>query len=73
MGERVAPCGIAIGVLALVHEYGFQGAEETLHRCIVPSVWVAAQGSGEGGGLQDPAVIAGGVPAAAVRMVDKST
>src|SRR3954447_3374836 len=40
--EHVAPSGLAIGIVALVDELGFQGAEEALHRCIVPAVSLAA-------------------------------
>ena len=56
-----APRGIAIGVFAVVDELGFQRAEETLHRCIVPAVSLAAHRLGDNGGLQDGAVVAGGV------------
>ena len=30
--EQVAPCGMPIGVVAVMDEFGFQGAEEALHR-----------------------------------------
>ena len=63
--EQIAPCGRAIGVVALMHEFGFQGAEEALHRGIVPAICLAAHRLRDGGGLQDLAVVAGGVLAAA--------
>src|SRR5215471_7899625 len=61
IGDQVAPGGIAIGVFALVNEFGFQSAEETLHRRIVPAVCLAAHRLDDRGGLQDVAVVAGGV------------
>jgi hypothetical protein len=36
VSEQVAPCGIMIGIVALVDELGFQGAEEALHRGRAP-------------------------------------
>ena len=50
---------------ALVDKFGFQGAEEALHRRVIPAVCLAAHRWGDGGGLQDLAVIAGGVLTAA--------
>src|SRR5205823_14707193 len=73
VGEQVAPRGIAIGVFALVDKFGFQGAEEALHRRVIPAVCLAAHRWGDGGGLQDLAVIAGGVLTAAIRMMDRSS
>ena len=61
IGEQVAPCGIAIGVFAVVDELGFQSAEETLHWRIVPAVSLAAHRLDDSGGLQEVAVVAGGV------------
>src|SRR5882762_6768571 len=61
IGEQVAPCSIAIGVFAVVDELGFQSAEETLHWRIVPAVSLAAHRLDDSGGLQDVAVVAGGV------------
>ena len=61
IGEQVAPRGIAIGVFAVVDELGFQSAEETLHWRIVPAVSLAAHRLDDSGGLQDVAVVAGGV------------
>src|SRR4029077_378289 len=61
IGEQVAPRGIAIGVFAVVDEPGFQSAEETLHWRIVPAVSLAAHRLDDSGGLQDVAVVAGGV------------
>src|SRR5881392_241430 len=72
VGEQVAPRGIAIGVFALVDKFGFQGAEEALHRRVIPAVCLAAHRWGDGGGLQDLAVIAGGVLTAAIRMMDQA-
>ena len=63
--EQVAPRGITIGVLALVDQFGFQGTEGALHRGIVPAVCLAAHRLGDGGGLQELAVVAGGILAAA--------
>src|SRR5215207_9887722 len=71
IGEQVAPCGIAIGVIALVNELSFQGAEEALHRRIVPAISLAAHRLSDGGGLQDVAVVAGGVLAATVGMMNQ--
>jgi hypothetical protein len=56
---------VPIGVFALVNEFGFQGTEETLHRRIVPAICLAAHRLGDGGILQDLAVIVGGLLAAA--------
>jgi ABC-type transport system substrate-binding protein len=53
VGEQVTSRGIPIGVFALVNEFGFQGAEETLHRRIVPTICLAAHRLDDGGGLQD--------------------
>src|SRR3954447_15076396 len=50
--EQVAPRGIAVGVFALLDEFGFQGAEDALDRRVVPAVWLAAHRWGDGGGLQ---------------------
>src|SRR4029077_18441647 len=61
IGEQVAPRGIAIGVFAVVDELGFQSAEETLHWRIVPAVSLAAHRLDDSRGLQDVAVVAGGV------------
>ena len=61
IGEQVPPGGIPIEVFALVNEFGFQGAEETLHRRIVPAVSLAAHRLDDSCGLQDVAVVAGGV------------
>jgi len=49
------PRGIPIGAFALVNEFGFQGAEETLHRRIVPATCLAAHRLDDGGGCQDTA------------------
>ena len=72
IGEQVATGGIPIGVFALVNEFGFQGAEETLHRRIVPAIRLAAHRLGDGGGPQDIAVVAGGVLAAAIGMMGET-
>jgi hypothetical protein len=65
IGEQVAPRGIAIGVLAVVNELGFQSTKEALHRGIVPAISLAAHRLDDCGGLQDVAVVTGGVLAAA--------
>src|SRR5258708_24885314 len=52
IGEQVAPGGIPIGVFALVDEFGFQRAEEALHRSVIPAVSRAAHRLGDGGGLE---------------------
>src|SRR5262249_24008976 len=44
ISEQVAPRAIAIGVLAVVDQLGFQCAEEALHWRIVPAVSLAADG-----------------------------
>src|SRR5438477_6107332 len=72
VGEQVAPRGVAIGVFAVVDELCFQSAEETLHWRIVPAVSLAAHRLDDSGGLQDVAVVAGGVLAAAVGMMDQA-
>src|SRR5262249_50637701 len=61
ISEQVAPCSIAIGVFAMVDELGFQCAKEALHWRIVPAVCLAAHRLDDRGGLQDVAVVAGGV------------
>src|SRR3954452_11564872 len=70
--EQVAPRGIALGVFALMDGFGFQGAEDALDWCIVPAVWLAAHRWGDGGGLQDLAIIAGSVLTAAIRVMDQA-
>ena len=65
LGEQVAPRGNAIGVLAAVNELGYQSAEEALHRRIVPAISLAAHRLDDFGGLQDVAIVTGGVLAAA--------
>jgi hypothetical protein len=65
IGEQVAPRGVAIGVLAPADKFGFQRAEETLHRRVVPAVSLTAHRLGDGGGPQDIPIVAGGVLAAA--------
>jgi hypothetical protein len=42
ISEQFAPCGIAIGVFAVVDQLSFQSAEEALHRRIVPAIRLAA-------------------------------
>src|SRR3954466_691576 len=42
LSEQLAPRCVAIGIIALVDQFGFQRAEETLHRCIVPAIALAA-------------------------------
>src|SRR3954470_23167198 len=64
--------GIAVGVFALMDEFGFQGAEDALDRCVVPAVWLAAHQWGDGGGLRDLAIIAGSVVTAAIRVMDQA-
>jgi len=65
IGEQVASRGIPIGIFALVDEFGFQRAEETLHWCVVPAVSLAAHRRDDSGGQQDILISAGGVLAAA--------
>src|SRR5215469_7718308 len=65
IGEQVAPRGITIGILALVHKLGFQSAEEALHWRIVPAISLAAHRLDGRSGLQDIAVVAGRILAAA--------
>lgn len=50
IGEQVTPRGIPIGVFVLVNEFGFEGAEKALHRCIVPAIRLAAHRLSDGGG-----------------------
>src|SRR3954452_16508224 len=71
-GEQVAPRGIAVGVFALMDEFGFQGAGDALDRRIAPAVWLAAHRWGDGGGPQDVAIIAGSVLTAAIRVMDQA-
>jgi hypothetical protein len=61
--------GIAIRLFALMDEFGFPCAEEALHRRIVPVISVAAHRLNDRGGLQDLAVVTGGVLTAAIRMM----
>ena len=72
ISEQVAPRAIAIWVFAVVDELGFEGAKEALHWRIVPAVRLAAHRLGDGGSLQDIAVVAGGVLAAAIGMMDQA-
>src|SRR5882724_3770398 len=72
IGEQVAPRGIAIGVFAVVDQLGFQSAKETFHWRIVPAVCLAAHRLGDGGRLQNVAILAGGVLAAAIGMMDEA-
>ena len=72
VGEQIAPRGIAIGVVALMDEFGFQGPAKAFHRRIVPAVCLAAHRWGDGGSLQDLAVVAGGVLASAIQMMDQT-
>ena len=72
ISEQVAPCGITIGVVALVDELGFQCAEKALHRGIVPAIRLAAHRLGDGGRPQDLAVIASGVLAAAIGVMNET-
>ena len=64
VGKQVAPSGIPIEIFALMDEFGFQRAEEALHRRIVPAVCLSAHRLGDGSGPQDTSVVAGGVLAA---------
>src|SRR5207247_842933 len=66
---RCADCNNQI---AVVDELGLQSAEETLHWRIVPADSLAAHRLDDSGGLQDVAVVAGGVLAAAVGMMDQA-
>src|SRR5215831_16924151 len=72
IGKQVAPRAIAIGVFAVVNQLGFQSAKKALHRRIVPAVCLAAHRLGDGGSLQDIAILAGGVLAAAIGMMDQA-
>ena len=72
IGKQVAPRAIAIGVFAVVNQLGFQSAKEALHRRIVPAVSLAAHRLDDSGGLQDVAILASGVLAAAIGMMDQS-
>ena len=64
--------GIAVGVFALMDEFGFQGAEDALDRRVVPAVWLAAHRWGDDGGLQDLVIIAGSILTAAIRVMDQA-
>jgi len=59
--EQITPRGLAIWVVALMDEFGFQGAEEAFHRRVVPAICLAAHRLDDRVGLQDVAVVAGGV------------
>src|SRR3954470_7574444 len=72
VSEQLAPRCVAIGIVALVDEFGFQRAEETLHRRIVPAIALAAHRLRDGGGLQDLAVVASGILAAAIGVMHET-
>src|SRR5580765_1642815 len=72
IAEQVTPRGSPIGVFTLVDEFGFQRAEEALHGCIVPAISLAAHRLDDGGVRQNIPVVAGGVLAAAVGMMDET-
>src|SRR5215831_1010052 len=72
ISEQVAPRALAVGVFAVVNQLGFQSAKEALHRRIVPAVSLAAHRLGDGNRLQDVAILAGGVLAAAIGMMDQA-
>ena len=72
ISEQVAPRGIAIAVFAVVDQLGFQSAEEAFRWRIVPAIRLAAHRLGDGGGLQDVAILARGVLAAAIGMMDEA-
>ena len=42
VGKQVAPSGIPIEIFAVMDEFGFQRAEEALHRRVVPAVSLSA-------------------------------
>ena len=66
ISEQIAPPrGIAIQVFAVVDQLGFQCAKEALHWRIVPAIGLAAHRLGDDGSLQDVAILASGVLAAA--------
>jgi hypothetical protein len=54
-----------------MNELGFQSTEEALHRRIVPAISFAAHRLDDRGGLQDVAVVAGGILATAVGMMNE--
>src|SRR3954451_8266068 len=56
ISEQVAPRGMPIGIVALMGQFGFQGAQEALHRRIVPAVPFAAHCLPDGCGLRHLAV-----------------
>src|SRR3954452_7998085 len=66
--EQITPRGLAIGIIALMDQLRFQGAEEAFHRRVIPAICLAAHRLRDGGGLQDLAVVAGGILTATVRM-----
>jgi len=59
-------------VLAMVDQLGFQCAKEALHWRIVPSIRLAAHRLGNGGSLQDVAILASRLLAAAIGMMDQA-
>ena len=65
VGEQVVPGGIPGWVASLVHEFGFDSAEATFHRGIVPAISLPAHGLDHPGCIENLAVIGGGVLAAA--------
>ena len=72
VGEQVVPGGIPGWVASLVHEFDFQSAEATFHRCIVPAVAFPAHGLNHSGCAENLAMAGGGVLAAAIGMVDQA-
>jgi hypothetical protein len=55
----------------LVDEFGFQGSKEALHGRVVPAISFTAHRLGDGSGLKDIAIVAGGVLAAVAGMMDE--
>src|SRR4051794_39797217 len=72
VGERITPRGITVGIVALVHEFGFQGAEDALPWRVVAAVCGAAHRLSEDGCVPDLGLVAGGVLAAAIRMREQA-
>ena len=66
VGEQVVPGAIPGWLASQVHEFGFQSAEATFNRGVIPAISLPAHGLDHPGGAENLAVIGGGVLAAAI-------
>jgi hypothetical protein len=57
VGEQVVPGGIPGWLASQVHEFGFQSAEATFNRGVIPAISLPAHGLDHPGGAENLAVI----------------